>query len=93
MSEQLYQRCPICRGAPSFAQDAFYDEFLVDCPCARSRTPGWTPIGLSLGQVERLADTERALSGDPGLPAERRGKALARVREMLARLDSLPSWK
>ncbi len=33
-----------------------------------------------------MADLERALMGDPGLPTERRAKALERVKELLARL-------
>lgn len=91
MTEMTYTRCPACRGSlhivtgPDIPLAATQH---VACPCARADTPGWAPTGVTLGQIERMAELERALAGDPGVPEARRRKALARARAALSREDA-----
>jgi hypothetical protein len=63
-----YSRCSFCGGTQT-AQG-------LVCPCLKSPTPGWSPTGLTLGQLSRMANIERALQGDPGLPKEHRRQIL-----------------
>jgi len=82
MSEKLYARCPMCKGSLRFPDPAG-----GDCFCTRGKTPGWALIGVTMAQLERMTDLERALAGDPGLPTDRREAALRRVRAELKLLD------
>ena len=92
MSEMTYTRCPVCRGTLCITPEASTDRepacWPVNCPCARTASPGWAPTGLTLGQLDRLADVERALAGDPGLPEERRRAVLVTLRRRLREAES-----
>ena len=52
-----------------------------ECVCVRSSTPGYTPTGLTTGQVEKWADERRAIQGDPGITRDRRMKLLQALRD------------
>lgn len=82
MSKMTYTHCPICQGSLRGVLASQTRE----CPCVRSGHPGWAPTGVTLAQIERMADLERALSGDPGMPVERRREVLAEVRRR-------PGWE
>ena len=76
MSE-LYTRCSMCAGtcllnAPHLASP---------CLCTRSATPGWSPVGVTTAWLDRHAELERALAGDPGVPPDRRIRLLERLLE------------
>lgn len=87
MSEQLYTRCPICQGK-KYTSKQISPGFAIGhpCPCVGGETPGWALTGLTMGQVERMVELERALAGDPGVPLDRRITVIQKVREKLARL-------
>lgn len=72
--DMAYTRCEQCAGTLTMARPP------GPCWCTRSSTPGWVPTGVTLGQLERYADRERALAGDPGLPADRRLAILLKLR-------------
>lgn len=65
--EMTYTRCQVCKG--SQLKTLFG---LVSCHCHKSRTPGWAETGVTLDQLERFADWERALAGDPGMLGAKR---------------------
>lgn len=93
MSEKLYARCPICKGTLRYPiPDGAPRMPSSDCLCSRGKTPGWVLVGVTMAQLERMADLERALAGDPGLPTERREKALQRAREGLRRAE-MKEWR
>lgn len=76
--DMLYSRCATCGGTGKGEwQHAGPVRRLVCPPCGGD---GWIPTGVTMGQLERMADAERALAGDPGLPAERRRAILAKLR-------------
>lgn len=84
MDDMLYEKCAVCRGWGRLNLDG--SEYSPGtrtatrpCVCVRSPTPGYTPTGLTTGQVERMVDKERAVQGDPGIPA---GRRLAILRAM-----------
>lgn len=84
MSEMIYVRCPACRGSAWLHGEGV--GLSAPCPCARTDHPGWAPTGLTMGQIDRMVDLERALAGDPGLPVERR-------REILRAARQRPGWE
>lgn len=86
MSEMTYARCPACRGSTWLHGEGVGGATL--CPCTRGETPGWAPTGVTLGQIERMAELERALAGDPGVPEARRREALAMAWAALSREDA-----
>lgn len=91
MSEPLFTRCSICQGAGHFD----HGDGRTVCPCVRTDHPGYAHVGLTLGQLDRMAERERVLQGDPGVPAERAGKVVADIRARLKRLEqpaSFPPW-
>lgn len=87
MSEMTYTCCPVCQGSlrmsmgPDVPLSAIQQ---VPCPCTRGDTPGWAPTGVTLAQMDRMAETERALAGDPGVPESRRREVLARALARVA---------
>jgi len=94
MSEPLYQRCPVCDGSrvhtwPS--EDGGSPP--LRCPCNDSATPGWALVGVTVGQLDRMADLERTLAGDPGIPQPKRAAILAHVRARLGLLDERGYFK
>jgi hypothetical protein len=65
MSEQLYQRCPICNGTLQAPEDATGNWPLSAdgsgerrCICTLGKTAGWVEVGLTMGQVERALRKE-----------------------------------
>lgn len=74
VSEPLYQKCEHCR--------AMRDR--VAGPCPSCNGTGYWPVGLTVGQVDRLVERERALKGDPGIPRERRRAVLEAVQREAA---------
>lgn len=53
----------------------------ISCPmCER----GFIATGLTVGQVERMADIERAVAGYPGMPDARRLEILERLERKVA---------
>lgn len=104
MSEELYQRCPVCKGstwlnvdnspAPGTDSPNFDPKKSArGCPCRKSKTSGWCPIGLTVGQVERMVDLERTLQGDEGIPQPKRAAILAVVRARLGLLTDRGYFK
>ncbi len=93
-SDPLYQRCPLCRGRlwidASRRPDAVI-EVLQACPCRRSETPGYAPVGITTEELDTLVERQRALQGDPGIPIDRRRMILhylaRRLHEALASLS------
>jgi hypothetical protein len=74
-----FTNCEQCKGKlaifiESKSQPGWFHP--QDCPCTRGKEPGWNETGLTMGQIERMADVERALQGDPGIPPERRNAIL-----------------
>lgn len=88
MSDMTYTRCPMCGGTEVFLTT----DGERPCPCMLSDHPGWAPTGLTLSQIERMAELERALAGDPGVTEGRRRQLLlqlrTRVRAALALLEA-----
>jgi hypothetical protein len=58
MSEMPYHRCPICVGSRIVLDETV--KRIVPCPCTRGSTPGWAPVGVTMGQLERLVERETA---------------------------------
>ena len=102
MDDMTYTRCDLCNGTLEMVMTpASYDEVSGEivygdrtvsrCHCTRSPTPGWNPTGLTVRQLERMAERERVLSGDPGIPPDRRLKVLVDLRNRLGKaFDSMP---
>lgn len=86
----LYQRCPVCRG--TFRLDKVIiteGGTLWRCPCDQSETPGWVPVGMTLGQVERAVAAERENEQlHRALQAE-----LLRTADLEAERDKLQAFK
>jgi hypothetical protein len=84
-----YTRCEMCRGSLSRlidGGDRDDERDYYSCPCATSSTPGWMPTGLTLAQIDRMVELERALQGDPGIPIERRVVVLINHHARLKRV-------
>lgn len=88
---KVYQRCEFCPERPGFV--AADRTTTVDgtstrwAKCRGCGGVGYWPIGLTVGQVERLVEQEQALCGDPGIPQPKASAILANVRVKLARLN------
>ena len=58
MADELYQKCPICHGTQRLPPDTQVCDYLRElggrCVCTRSPTPGWSKVGLTLQQVEKI---------------------------------------
>ena len=69
---KLYQKCGLCGGTGRTKAPAMVDGHDgysgplppgSACPCASSKTPGWSEVGLTTGQVDQLvADRDRLLA-------------------------------
>ena len=81
-----YTRCSICNGSLTLSADIGGVEAEHRCPCTRSPTPGWSPTGVTLAQIDRMVDVERALAGDPGLPEQRRLEILTELDRKIGKL-------
>ena len=87
-NEMTYTPCPICLGTTWMQEPGV--PATKHCPCTRGAPPhGWSPTGLTLGQIDRMVERERALDGDPSVPVERRRKVLAIIRK---RLETAEKW-
>lgn len=49
--EMTYTLCGLCNGGLQISVEAK----LLSCPCTRCPTPGWSPTGVTVKQLERLA--------------------------------------
>ena len=94
MSEMTYTRCDLCEGSlvlttstarfnEADALIEFSERKPSPCFCTESDTPGWTPTGLTIGQIDRMVERERVLKGDPGVPADRASRIIAEMRSAL----------
>lgn len=77
MSEMTYTECGLCK------RTQWYPKYPTCCPCVRSSTPGLSPTGVTVGQIERMVERERSLQGDPGVDAVVRRTVLAKLRQLL----------
>jgi hypothetical protein len=61
MSLDLYTRCSICNGQLKVlgVSESTGAVLAADCPCKKSRTPGWSPVGLNERQLERWMEVAR----------------------------------
>jgi hypothetical protein len=84
-SDMTYSRCDHCGGIGRVLVEKEYGWERTACPCVRSESPGWSPTGVTVRQLERMAERERCLSGDPGVPLERRLRVLTDLRNRLDR--------
>jgi hypothetical protein len=82
MDEMTYSQCQMCGGTGRVPRPG---GGAVSCACLRSKSPGWSPTGVTVRQLERMAERERCLSGDPGVPLERRLRVLTDLRNRLDR--------
>jgi hypothetical protein len=87
MTELLFTKCGLCDGARKVLQGRVFDvpaadaRKVVDCACVKGPHPGYLAVGLTLSQIDKLVDADRALSGDPALPfADRERIVLGVVR-------------
>lgn len=73
-----YTRCPRCDGTLVMPADLRTPTSSggETCLCCLTPTPGLEPTGVTLAQLERFADRELAIAGDPGIPHARRGEIL-----------------
>jgi hypothetical protein len=71
-----YTKCPICDGS-LMAPPIIEGHWPRQCPCAKTSTPGFSPTGLTLAQIDRMVRPRRALAGDVGIAHAERGKILA----------------
>lgn len=71
MSEMTYTKCNLCGGTlfiilhPRYMSTAALQEGasseVENCPCQKSKTPGWAETGITLGQIERAVECEQVL--------------------------------
>lgn len=73
MNDMTFTICPLCKG------DFFKFEGDKMCPCIQGKNPGYAPTGVTLGRLDRMVRTERALAGDPGLPLGERLSVVSSV--------------
>lgn len=73
MATMTYTRCPVCENKQN----------RPPCVCDRGEAPGYAATGLTLGQIDRMVERERALSGDPSLSLERRQVICGELKDRL----------
>ena len=83
IDRMTYTRCELCGGRGIIIEQPPEQQRSRMCLCARSATPGLNPTGLTIGQLDRLANLERALAGDPGIPAARQKQILEDLADRL----------
>jgi hypothetical protein len=92
MTELLFTKCGLCDGARKVLQGRVFDvpaadaRKVVDCACVKGPHPGYLAVGLTLSQIDKLVDADRALSGDPGV-VRRAGEAAAGLARELQRAE------
>ncbi len=79
----LYTRCELCLGGRTI-HDPATGAFVRHCICCRSSSPGWSPSGVTIGQLDGLVKLDR-LRQEAGISAAmlRDGRAAA-FRDLLA---------
>lgn len=87
MPTPLFQHCELCGGSTLTRQPMTVNTGHgtvekpagTDCLCLRSSTPGYSPVGLTVGQVDAIRNDRDGLlvalwnhwqSTEPSLPAE-----------------------
>lgn len=74
MSEMMYTRCELCKGTGLLDQPAVTNTGRTEhrCPCKGAQFPGWAPVGVTVGQLDRIVTENARLKGQPTPPAEPR---------------------